>query len=74
MLSEKPIFFSSPETLPANNKDIQIYAEKQDKHSTFSSLLVWKKCLHKLYCGKKFLHKFEATSLLTRFLLFNIFL
>lgn len=43
MLSGKAIFFSSLETLPADNKDIQIYAEKQAKHFTFSSLLVWKK-------------------------------
>lgn len=47
MLSEKAIFFSSLETLPANNKHMQMYAEKQTKHSTFSRLLVWKEYLPK---------------------------
>lgn len=65
MLSGKAILFSSLETLSANNKDIQIYAEKQVKHATFSSLLVWKKHLHKISCRKKFLClKFEVTFLL----------
>lgn len=53
MLSGKAIFFSSLETLPANNNDIQIYAGKQAKHATFSSFLVWKNCLNKICCGKK---------------------
>lgn len=34
MLSGKAIFFSSLETFSANNKHIQMYAEKQTKHST----------------------------------------
>lgn len=64
MLSEKAILFSSLETLPANNKDIQFYAENQVKYPTFSRLLVWKKCLHKICYSKKFLlPKFETIFL-----------
>lgn len=73
MLPGKAIFLSL-ETLSANNKDIQIYAENQAKHSTFSSLLVWKKCLHKICCGKNFFEYLKQLFDFIRFLLFSIFL
>lgn len=73
MQSGKAIFFSSLETLCANNKDIQIYAEKQAKHSPgcFSE----KSDFIKFFVEKNFFFpNLKQLFYFTRFLPFNIFL